>query len=497
MTVRATLSELMKPEEISISHEMIDFQRNDYIVNVLEEYFNAIITEVKSNKRLKNAVDIQKNTVVHDFLNKIDFAIEERFGICVKHVAYPDVGYAVFTTPVTDVIAIHQEDNKDFFEWLKWMNKEYKTSKDKKQVDVLNPNNMEDKDGITFCKGVHNAITSLRATLKSDSVIVDRKRAKLIGLPKEHICYIAHDLWMLIKAFDLTGKELTAVILHEIGHAFTHIEYMYRSVTNVSVLMDTFLDNLQRKNKTPKESLILAFEKVTKTKDKDLRKQDAVPATIYVLDTFLKENRYDVTDSYYASIDSEQLADQFSGRFGMGPELVTALSKFKNAPYIAAKIKATLTPDGSNIFIIVLKAIFGIALVVLLAPYLILTVIIDAIITFLFGLSNKHDNFPGELNTYDNLRRRYVRVRNESIRAIRSLDLDKASIEKYLKSIYTIDKVIDELGEEKVGVFDAILRKLHGPTKRLLEIRTIEQLVEDLTENDLYVASAKLSTKIS
>ena len=40
------LREAFKREEISITHEMIDFQNNDYIVNTLDETFQEIINEI-------------------------------------------------------------------------------------------------------------------------------------------------------------------------------------------------------------------------------------------------------------------------------------------------------------------------------------------------------------------------------------------------------------------------------------------------------------------
>lgn len=484
-----------------VANEMIDYQPNDYIVNTLVDLYQSLINEVNENNSLKSASDIQLNPKTKDILKQIDFVIEERFGIPVKHVACNGGGYGVLITPIKDEYTI---SGKSYGEFLRSLRDHLVSNginetntKDKKDVDVIDLHN--DYNNRHLYYNYQNAVHALRKKVKADSVIIDRKKAKIIGLPKEHINYIMHDLFDNIFKVKLTARELTGIILHEIGHAFTYIEYAYRTINSVSVVMDTFVENIEKKNNTPKNSLILAYEKVIKDLDKNkLKDTETIPTAIYIADSYIKANKYDINETLYYTIDSEQLADQFSGRFGMGQDLVSGLEKIVAIhgslnPFVRVYYDLFAAIRG-NLLMMVLETLVSTILSVIYLPLITLTCIILWVLGSIFSILPRSDTDVDNEATYDALKKRYVRIRNELVRALRNMNIDKKLATSMLNSIDNIDAIIKNIPEPIPGLIEKLFRKYSSSSQKRLEVRNIENLLEDLDANNLYVASAKLST---
>lgn len=500
------LREAFKREEISVTHEMIEQQNNDYVVSALNEIFLELINEVNGNSKIKKSSDLYKDSKTLQLMNKLDYTIEERFGIPFKMVAMDgSYQFAVLINSPKDIEVLDNTMTSETLEQTKEVIEQYRlteqNTKDKKDVNEVNMfGRLDQKDNLDLIYNYRKSLLSLRDKLKTGSVFVDRKKGKIIGLPSELITYLEHDLVEFIKKIKLTAEELTGCILHEIGHAFTFIEYAYRSVTNTSVLIDTFLENIDKKNRSPKDALILAYEKVSGDTSSDYKTKDAATATIYMLDSFLKENRFILTGSAHSSVDAEQLADQFMGRFGVGEYVITALEKIHG--YFDKKEGVNIFK--SNIFFCfwlasctvftILMFMWGMGVLGVLSIIVIITGVYGKL--FINDLS-VYDSDPGYTATYDDLKRRYTRIRNEIVRRLRTSETaSKASVKSMIDSLDKVDAILKSVPDTKVSLIDSIIRKLSSSTKHRLEIRNIERMIEDLSENNLYVAAAKIQNKL-
>ena len=519
MKLSEALEELYALREIKVSHEMIDFQRNDYIVSTLTDLFQELITEVKTTNRVSSATDMHKDGRCLEILNKIDYALLERFGLTFKHVACAGIGYGVFVSSPKEIDAISGKSKQASIEEIDEVLKYYKyntdLSKKKEDVEVFDDSRYtgtrkEEKekdellgkvDNLHLLYNYRKSLEEIKSKMKTSSVFVDRKKAKIVGLPNEYIAYILHDTYTLIEKIKLSAEELTATLLHEVGHAFTYIEYSYRSVANCSVLMDTFLENLTKKNKTPKESLILSYDKYSGNKEasKELKDKNAITATLYILDNFIKENFLTLTGSTHPSVDSEQLADQFSGRFDCGENLVSALNKIEE--YGIKQLKNYYLFQLGMLLVMLL---INIGLVVVIgSPAMIVAGLVGVVFLLVLGRlltfvsSYPQDNDPGYKNTYDSLKRRYARMRNEMIRNLRNIELpDKEYKERLILSIEKVDVFLNSVPDEKVGIIDSLVRFFSKSARHRVEVRLLEQLLEDLSENNLHLAAAKLQSKL-
>lgn len=495
------LSSLFGREEIKVSHEMIDFQRNDYVVNAMSEIFADLKNEILNNKYIKKAGDLHKDAKCLELLNKMDYVLKERFGITFKHVASNGFGYAVYVVSPKDVDTISATSNVESLEAIKNILEQLRVNENnvKKRDDVqeIDPLNISGKDNLSMLYHYRKSVIDLKNKMKASGVFVDRKKAKIIGLPTEFIAYVVHDLVGYFRDAKMEPEECTAVLLHEIGHAFTYIEYSYRSVTNTSVLIDTFLENIDKKNRTPKDSLVIAYEKATgKSIAKDVKDKNVATATIYILDNYMKDTRCTVTGSTHPSVDSEQLADQFAGRFGLSAEVASGLEKLYEAMFKEFEVMMYSNIGFMSIIALILIAIGCTGVGAVIGPLVFVSILLIWFSYILSTLRTPTESDPGYINTYDSVKRRYERLRNEIVRNLRNVDIDEKQYkENLLKSLDKMDKVIKAVPDEKVPLFDAVIRKFSSSARHRVEVRVVEQLIEDLSENNLYVAAAKLQIK--
>jgi hypothetical protein len=95
--------------------------------------------------------------------------------------------------------------------------------------------------------------------------------------------------------------------------------------------------------------------------------------------------------------------------------------------------------------------------------------------------------------TYDVLKQRYARVRNDLVNQLKTDDLDKDTLRTLLESIRVIDEVVENtviLHNFRSFVSNFVFSKAGFAKKSIAE----QQLLELLSSNDLFVQSARLRT---
>ena len=96
--------------------------------------------------------------------------------------------------------------------------------------------------------------------------------------------------------------------------------------------------------------------------------------------------------------------------------------------------------------------------------------------------------------TYDEFNRRIHRVRNDVIRIIRTAELDKDTAEGLLDQIDFLTEEMNSAVSERRSLIDFLLVRFNKYHNDLHNVKTTERLMEDLQENNLHVAAAKLNT---
>ena len=286
--------------------------------------------------------------------------------------------------------------------------------------------------------------------------------------------------------------EKAAIVGHEVGHALTFIMFLSRTVVANTIISAAV--NALNNTRVPTErvKLVVATEEALKVKFEDVNRLAATTSeeafTVVVVNRVIETpwavNGSDVYGYRYA----EQLADQFSIRFGGGKHLFNALDKLHtnygayDGKYVVAKSIAWLIIE---IIGAVTAFILGAAFIGAFWSTLLILNVTAAFLTD----SNKI--------SYDNPIRRLERMALEMIAELKKRDLSKeylrmrstevANMLARVKELYAAN---EEGGSGLQRIFDAMIESRRKSVSQV----ELQKRIENLTNNPLYVRSAQLST---
>jgi hypothetical protein len=193
----------------------------------------------------------------------------------------------------------------------------------------------------------------------------------------------------------------------------------------------------------------------------------------------MSQNKYDETAF-------EQVADNFATRFGYGRDLISGLEKIVAGGGNVEKSKTASTISTLfelsfiSIMVVIITSAIGAGFVV--AP---------VIYSLLMGVVFYASGEDVRDYTYDELKIRYKRIRNEFIAMLKEGDFDKTEQQKLIDSINYADKMI-----ESTYVYESIYRKIANfllPSNRAAKDSIKEQqFLEEMLHNDLFLKSAQL-----
>lgn len=483
-----------KTQRATYSCEMIDPQINDYIVPKLEDLFQQLI-----NAKVKGYKTYFENPVTQRIIKDIDGNLTERFGIKFKHLPLKKIAYAsMCVSPIHDSVLDRTivEETTQAEELLKELgNPKFDADKIKSGDNVL---------GVISC--LVEARKSLTEQTKKEGIYIDLKQAKILNMPDDCTVFLGVDLQEVINNAKCTARECVAILLHELGHVFTSIEYSHRTVNNVQVLVDTTRDLVLKHNKGTKENLRIIYERTTQTKvPSDYKDMKVTEAVLFVTTGLTramlmadKKLYKDASIQDHSQTDSEQLADQFAGRFGLSADLATALGKviylndpigfFKDCAYMVTPF-LVITTIVLAIIAILTSAITA-GLVIGGAIYVIAFTAVMAQTIFRKYLYAREYVVEGQ--TYDDIRRRFKRMKNEAVRVIANVE-DKRIKNRLLSNILLIEKQMAMVPAARWDWFDKILYYFDYKRETKVKFKRTEQILEDLMSNEIYVGQAILN----
>lgn len=451
-------------EEFQISHEMIQPQLNDEVIPLYLKEFDSI-TNYITEKKAWNNTKLMKDPEYKKYIAALEEITAKRFGFKIKIIDGGSCPAACFPIPPKEFNVLTNRNNEDMYNYIK-----------KKRHKMIKYEDPIEYEVVMKC---YDSIKAINETLNAKGFKIDLQKAKIIGLPDSYCLAMLFNFPQLVN-MGMNSRYILAIFLHEIGHCFTHLESSYRYLSNTTVLLDTFIYNLSNKNKTPRESLTIAYKKVSGDKSVD-ELRDTNKLTYYIT----MGKRY--TDFIYAAntphsyTDSEQQADQFAGRFGLGEELAKSLAILykSNNGYKSMFLYFTIGTLGT------ISCICAPILTYLIGP-----IVVISFVHLYMSIFKKNNAYMG--HTYDDDVQRLKRIRNESVRLLRSSNLDKDLISNIISQLDNIDDIIDDSREGFLGPIDKIYQTLFSSGKHKLELKTLEELTEKLMENDLHIAKHKI-----
>lgn len=338
---------------------------------------------------------------------------------------------------------------------------------------------------------------------------IDLKNARVGGIFSEykHALYI--NPMAMVKRFNMTAREMCAIILHEVGHCFTMYEYADR-VDSQNQVIATTLEEFGKPNFKPETFKVtlkeLAVAGVITKEEADEAASDNDRTIIgpKLFAAMMRSTGSQLPKMQYDKTASEQLADAFAARFGYYRELVTGLDKFSVITMDPAKSKAGYwAVVYYDLYVMFIRFYFltmfvmyiggfilgvaGISLGIL--NMLLFSSIVSVLILIWLVFATEGDDKRDM--TYDDLWNRYARIKHQLIQELKVTG-DKEALKGMLEALDNIDRLQSETRKTE-RVFTYIVNLLKPAARDAKANIELQKLVEDLSSNDLYVQSAKFS----
>lgn len=437
---------------LRLAAEAIDFQRNDSFGKELEKLIAEMQEYVKNSK--ENEIVLKKDLQESEWPNKISNLILARTGIKTTIEVNTDVLAACMPL---------------------WINKNHILLKDYWRDDF----SMADQE--KFIKNNNN-----------NKGWVDLKQAKVGGMFSQ----FDHTIWLDIVTmervgFNFTAKEITAILLHELGHLFTTLEYSDR-LESTNQVMQSLAFNLKSNGNVSERNYLLK-ELVKASKDsadvKDLEKENnRIIFGVKLFRKYIELVKSQMPHDKYDETASEQLADNFASKFGYSKELITGLDKLHKLFGSPEKSRSVRIFNSLGVTLFYILGIVK-SLTFMFIGAIPGGVLLLAIIMLFFYVS-------GEASadyTYDELKIRYKRIRQQYIEMLSQLKLSRDEMKNIIANVDFVDKIIQDtvIYKDPIRRLSNFVFSKNRHAKADIEL---QQFIEELTHNDLFLASAKLQT---
>jgi len=349
--------------------------------------------------------------------------------------------------------------------------------------NVLFKDRFDHKDAIKY---IEDEIKNL----KSNRGTVNLRLARVSGMFSERLHHVFFDLWSNVKVLNLTAAEMVAIVLHEIGHAFTTFEYSDRLESMNQVIADIAKEMYSENRHDVINYKYIKLEDMASSKKPiaftDLTKDsERVILGRRLFDLYFEESQSQYKDDRYDYTASEQLADQFSARFGYGRHLVSSLEKINRhyhgpheSVFALSIFFDTLLPTFN-----IISLTFN-TLVYVTTPLTVFALALTAITIFMSG-----DRFKDM--TYDDLVTRYKRIRDQYVQMLMDEDLSREEVRPALAAIKEIDASMDKI-KQSPNVYAEISNVIFPTHRSAARTVAIQKMLETVILNPLYVKSSEI-----
>jgi hypothetical protein len=331
-------------------------------------------------------------------------------------------------------------------------------------------------------------IQKLRDTMAQKREVggVDTVLARISG----HYSKLPFDLYMpkvMLEGNRFSDREFVGILLHEIGHGFTLLEYMNRYAAMNEMLAYIVSENFVHVDIKTKEH-VAAY--ICRDGDKDKELMDSLQSSsgqvraLVSLKRFAEKRTSALGTLNYDTTMCESLADNFSARFGYARDVVTGLDKI----YDGGTPETGPLGRAKSICMAIGWYALTVASVVFFAVNPAITVImVYMTVSYWVGVGGEAKFDYG----YDRLKVRYQRMREQMIQSLKGMEGNKEYVKEITKQIADIDAIID-----RTVIHNTWAQRVHNllfsKNKIAMDENGRQRLLEEIASSDLYLKAAQL-----
>lgn len=282
---------------------------------------------------------------------------------------------------------------------------------------------------------------------------------------------------------EYSSAELSAIVLHEVGHPYALFDFLVRFRTQNQVL-STIVRVLDGTEDYGQREIIIReaadYMKLENVDAQALSTKKNTTVYTVIVSNLARKNKSQSGGEGYDINSFEQMADQFATRHGAGRDLVTALDKLHKGHIHRRGWAAYFFGEAFKLAVLGL-GIFEVAIGNAYAAYLTF-----GTLTSLLLADSHHD-------WYDKGGARFKRIRNQLVERLKDEGIGKEESNSIREDIDAIDKVNEKYKDftQLIGlVYDYLIPS--GVSKRK-EIE-FQQSIEELSANKLFYFANKLKT---
>lgn len=431
-----------------VALETIDYQYKDSFPNEVEKLVSSIYSDIEK----KTYEDTVKLVGKSSAIKSLEKLFMSRLGLNVKFSPYLDIVAPAAIIPFFG----------DYFR------------------NVNEPDGfvfgMNLKKAIDEFENIHKERGKMLKAIHNRKGFVNTKLAKVGG----YLSDVRHTLiidFFSLRSHRLSAGEVTAIILHELGHAFNGLEDHNKLETTNRAILDVLNDIYDKKvehvdyvfkNKATQKE----FENASMSDSKVQMDFCSEVANEYlgVVNTQLMNGKYDETNF-------ENMADSFATRFGRGRDLITGLDKIHRAT-------GQVLPNSKGLYLAILT------IEALLFAGCFLTVPVLGAVVFAIYMVGFF-TAGSDTMTYDFPIERYNRVRNTLINGMKRLDLPKDVLKDLLEQ-YDVVSDLMEKGMAMKPSTEVLARLLRPSVRNQAYHIDLQQKIENSLNNHLFVNTARL-----
>jgi hypothetical protein len=290
---------------------------------------------------------------------------------------------------------------------------------------------------------------------------------------------------ILYKIFDgreYTSAEISAIILHEVGHVWSFFEHLVRFRTTNQILI-TLARELDGTQDHGKRELIIKeagdMLALTNVDAMDLSNKNNTTIYTVIISNLARKNRSQSGVEGYDINSFEALSDQFATRHGAGKDLVTGLDKM----YRGTIYRRGWT--GYFFMELVKLAVLGLGIFEVATGQIYGAYTSFALLAGLLLADSHHD-------WYDKGGARFTRIRNQLVEELKDQSLSKEDSARIRSDIEIIDVTNKNMKDhtQLVGlVYDYLIPSGVNKRKQI----EFQQNLEEMASNKLFYYANKFS----